>query len=171
VNPVLVETLRGDLVESFHRGSFIVCDADGVVSFTAGDPTHPVFPRSAIKSMQALALFRSGAVDKFDFGDKAIAMACASHFAEPQHIAVVADTLEKLGLSVDDLECGAHPPSSEAAREALAAAGGVPSAIHNNCSGKHAGMLADALALGVSRSTIRCKSSYVPASRRQSIRP
>ena len=114
-----------------------------------GDPSHPVLPRSAIKSLQALALFRSGAVEKFGLDDEAIAMACASHFGEPEHIAIVTRTLEKLGLSVDDLECGAHPPASPAARKALAAAGEAPSAMHNNCSGKHAGMLADALALGV----------------------
>ncbi len=149
MNPVLVERWRGNWVESLHRGSYAVCDAHGKIVFGAGDPARPVLPRSAVKAMQALALFRSGAVAKFDLDNEAIAIACASHFAEPQHVAVVARTLEYLGLSIDDLECGAHPPSLESAREALKAMGGVPSAIHNNCSGKHTGMLADALALGV----------------------
>lgn len=149
MNPVLVETVRGNWVESIHRGSVAVRDAEDNTILGLGDPSHPVLPRSAIKSLQALALFRSGAVDRFDLDDETIAMACASHLGEPEHIAVVTRTLEKLGLSVADLECGAHPPSSPAARRALAAAGGTPSAVHNNCSGKHAGMLADALALGV----------------------
>ena len=149
MNPVLVETLRGNWVESIHRGSYAVCDAYGNVLSSVGDPSHPVLPRSAIKSMQALALFRSGAVEKFGLDDEAIAMACASHLGEPAHIETVTKTLEKLGLGAGDLECGAHPPSSPAARKALAASGAAPSPLHNNCSGKHAGMLADALALGV----------------------
>ena len=149
MNPVLVETIRGNWRESIHRGSYAVCDAFGNVRASVGDPGHPVMPRSAIKSMQALALFRSGAVDRFDLDDEAIAMACASHFGETIHIDVVTRTLAKLGLSVDALECGAHPPTSAAARKGLAEAGAAPSSLHNNCSGKHAGMLADALALGV----------------------
>jgi L-asparaginase II len=146
---VLVEVFRGNWVENIHRGSFVVSDAHGGVLSAAGDPSHPVLPRSAIKSMQALALFRSGAVDKFGLDDEAIAMASASHYGEARHIAIVTSTLEKLGLSVTDLECGAHPPTAKAARDALAAVGQVPSALYNNCSGKHTGMLADALALGV----------------------
>ncbi len=149
MNPVLVETVRGNWVESTHRGSVAVCNARGELKHALGDPAHPVMPRSAVKAMQALALFRSGAVDKFGLDDEAIAMACASHLGETRHIDVVGRTLEKLGLSIDDLECGAHPPSSAAARKALADTGKAPTAIFNNCSGKHAGMLADALALGV----------------------
>lgn len=149
VNPIFVETFRGNWVENVHRGSFAVCDARGGVVLSDGDPSHPVLPRSAIKSLQALALFRSGAVERFGLDDEAIAMACASHYGEPRHVAVVVRTLEKLGLSVDDLECGAHPPSSKTAQRTLAEAGQPPSALHNNCSGKHTGMLADALALGV----------------------
>ena len=149
MNPVLVETHRGNWRESIHRGSYAVCDAQNTLLSSAGDPGHPVLPRSAIKAMQALALFRSGAVEKFDLGSESIAMACASHFGEPEHIATVTRTLAALGLSEADLECGAHPPSSPKARKALAASGQAPSPLHNNCSGKHAGMLADALALGV----------------------
>ncbi len=149
VNPVLVETVRGNWVENIHRGSVAVSDADGTIRLALGDPARPVLPRSAIKSIQALALFRSGAIDKFAIDDEAIAMACASHHAETMHVAVVARTLKRIGLSIDDLECGAHPPLSPAERKVLAAEGCTPSAVHNNCSGKHAGMLADALALGV----------------------
>jgi len=149
LNPVLVETRRGNWVETVHRGSYAVCDAAGSVLAGVGDASHPVLPRSAIKSMQALALFRSGAVDRFGLGDEAIALACASHLGEVEHIAGVTRTLARIGLGEADLECGAHSPSSPAARKALADSGAAPSALHNNCSGKHAGMLADALALGV----------------------
>ena len=149
MNPVLVETVRGNWVENIHRGSFAVSDAHGSLIASTGDPAHPILPRSAIKSLQALALFRSGAVEKFRLDDDAIAMACASHYGEPRHIEIVTRTLEKLGLGANDLECGAHPPSSKEARKALAESGAAPSALHNNCSGKHTGMLADALALGV----------------------
>ncbi len=149
MNPVLVETIRGNWVENIHRGSVAVSDANGTLEISLGDPTQPVMPRSAVKSLQALALFRSGAVDKFDLSDEAIAMACASHNGEPEHLAVVERTLGALGLSIEDLECGAHRPASKATRKQLEEAGLAPSAIHNNCSGKHTGMLADALALGV----------------------
>lgn len=148
-NPVLVEFSRADTLENLHRGAFCVVDDAGTVLASAGDIDRPVFPRSAIKSMQALALFRSGAVDKFDLTDKEIALACASHQAEPVHVEVAAGLLARLGLTIDDLECGAHAPGSATARKALAERGESPTAIHNNCSGKHAGMLADALALGV----------------------
>ena len=149
MNPILVETIRGNWVENIHRGSIAVSDADGTLAISLGDPQHPVMPRSAVKSLQALALFRSGAVEKFGLSDEAIAMACASHSGEPEHVAVVEKTLSSLGLTIDDLECGAHRPASKATRKLLDESGEGPSPIHNNCSGKHAGMLADALALGV----------------------
>lgn len=147
-NPVLAEVRRGNWVENRHRGAFCVAGADGVVAAAAGDVAHPVFPRSAIKAMQALAMFRSGAVGAFGLDDEALALACASHIGEPGHIAGVTRFLERVGCSADDLECGAHPPTDAAARRALRQAGEPPSALHNNCSGKHAGMLAVAKALG-----------------------
>ncbi len=148
VNPVLVEAWRGGLVESRHRGAFVVCEADGTVIVAAGDISTPVFPRSAVKAMQALALFATGAVDRFGMSDEEIALACASHHGEEVHTRRVANLLERLGLGPQVLECGAHQPNNDAARHALREAGAAPSARHNNCSGKHAGMLADTLALG-----------------------
>ena len=138
-NPVLVELLRGGALESAHRGAFAVVDADGALRCALGDIDRPVFPRSAVKGLQALPLVESGAADRFGLGDAELALACASHGGEPEHVRVVAGMLAKAGLDAAVLECGAHWPGSEAAQRALAAAGALPTALHNNCSGKHAG--------------------------------
>jgi len=148
-NDILVEVRRGGRVESVHRGTFCLADADGTVRAAAGDIDTPVFPRSAVKSIQALAMFRSGAVDRFGLDDELLAVACGSHRGEPKQIETVHRFLSTIGLSAGDLECGVHPPADPDARQALRVAGETPSAVHNNCSGKHAGMLATALALGV----------------------
>jgi len=148
-NPVLVTLKRGNAVENIHRGAIAVAKGDGEIVASTGDVERPVFPRSAIKAMQALALFEAGAADRYRLDDRAIALACASHYGEREHVEGVQRLLDLLGLSVGDLECGAHPPSDARARQALAEQGTAPSALHNNCSGKHAGMLAEALALGL----------------------
>jgi L-asparaginase II len=148
-NPVLVEQTRGTWVENRHRGAFIVADADGNVIASAGDIARPVFPRSAIKSIQALAMFTSGAASRFDLSGEELALACASHHGEDVHVSGVTSFLGHVHLGPGNLECGAHQPSNAAAREALRAAGERPSPLHNNCSGKHSGMLSVALALGV----------------------
>jgi L-asparaginase II len=147
-NPVLIEQTRGAWTESRFRGAFIICDGTGGVVAAAGDVEMPVFPRSAIKAMQALALFTTGADQQFDLTDEELALACASHHGEDVHVAGVRSFLGRIGLSETDLECGAHQPINAAAREALRGEGRSPSPVHNNCSGKHAGMLAAARALG-----------------------
>ena len=133
---------RGALVESFHRGRLAVCDPRGEVLEAVGDPDAYVYARSSAKPFQALPLVLSGAADAFGLTDEEIAVACASHNAEAPHLAAVRSLLGKANLSEDDLESGAHPPlyAPEAAR--LARSGEEPRAIHGNCSGKHAGMLA-----------------------------
>jgi L-asparaginase II len=148
-NPILVEQTRGDAVENRHRGAFVIADADGNVIAAGGDISRPVFPRSAIKSMQALAMVTSGALDRFALSDEQLALACASHHGEEVHVTKVAGFLGGLGLSETNLECGAHQPTNGRARVALRAAGLQPTALHNNCSGKHSGMLSVAQALGV----------------------
>jgi L-asparaginase II len=145
---LLVEVSRGDMVESRHHGAVAVAHADGRILFAAGDVARPVFPRSAIKPLQALPLFESGAVDAFGFDDEEIALACASHSGEAAHVDRVAAWLRRSGLSVDALGCGAHWPSNEEASRALARSGVLPSALHNNCSGKHTGMLCGCLHRG-----------------------
>jgi L-asparaginase II len=147
-NPVLVEVLRGALVESRHRGAVAVADAAGAMVFAIGDVAAPVFPRSAIKALQALPLVESGAADRYGFGDEELALACASHNGEPGHIAGVERMLAAAGLDASALRCGAHWPMSQTAAYALAKTG-TASALHNNCSGKHAGFLCLACAMGV----------------------
>lgn len=148
-NPVLVEVLRGGLIESRHRGAVAVVDADGATVFAVGDVAKRVFPRSAVKPLQALPLVESGAAERYALGDEELALACASHAGEPAHVEVVTRMLSKAGLDASALACGTHWPSSQAAAFALARAGGSPSALHNNCSGKHAGFLCLACAMGV----------------------
>jgi L-asparaginase II len=146
--PVLVETTRGGMVESRHRGSAVVCDARGHVVMAWGEPDRLIYARSALKPLQALPLVASGAADAFGFGPAELALACASHHGEPAHTERVRDWLARAGLSEHDLECGAHRPIDPAAADAMARAGVAPSALHNNCSGKHAGFLTTARHLG-----------------------
>ena len=148
-NPVLAETIRGNWVENRHRGAYVVVDAEGTIIASAGDIDRPIFPRSAIKSMQALPIFARHADGKFHHTEEELALACASHHGEDVHVATANGLLTRMGLSAADLECGAHAPTNAVAREALRAAGGAPSPLHNNCSGKHSGMLSVALAMGV----------------------
>jgi L-asparaginase II len=147
-DPILVEVTRGGLVESRHRGAIAIADADGVMVLAVGDVAMQVFPRSAVKALQALALVESGAADRYAFGDEELALACASHSGEPTHVEGVARMLAKAGLDVSALCCGTHWPVSQPAAFALARMG-APSALHNNCSGKHAGFLCVACAMGV----------------------
>jgi L-asparaginase II len=148
-NPVLVEVLRGALVESRHSGAVAVADADGATVLALGDVAAPVYPRSAVKALQALPLVESGAAEKFGFGDEELALACASHGGEPAHVAVASRMLVRAGLDGTALECGVHWPSHQDSGRALARAGAAPSALHNNCSGKHAGFVCVACAAGI----------------------
>ncbi|MBL8590554.1 MAG: asparaginase [Methylobacteriaceae bacterium] len=147
--PVLVEATRGGQVESRHRGAVCVADAGGRRVLALGDVDTPVFPRSAVKALQALPLIESGAADKFGLDQAEIALACASHSGKAAHVASAASMLAKAGRSVADLECGAHWPIAEAAQRQLAREGREPTALHNNCSGKHAGFVCLACAEGV----------------------
>ena len=138
--PVLVELWRGDIVESFHRGAFAVVDAAGSVLRQGGDVDRPVYARSAVKALQALPLVASGAAERFGLVDAELALACASHGGQPEHVATATSMLAKAGLAAAALAaCGTHWPSSELASRALAASGQAPCALHNNCSGKHSG--------------------------------
>ncbi len=140
-NPILVEALRGGAVESLHRGALAVVDAEGGVHSALGDIDRPIFPRSAVKLLQALPLVESGAADRFGLTDEELALACASHGGEEQHTRTAASMLAKAGVDVQALECGAHWPYYDGAIKAMAAAGGTPTALNNNCSGKHAGFV------------------------------
>ena len=140
-HPDLVHALRGSTLESFHRGSLAIVDADGGLRCALGDVDSPVFPRSACKVLQALPLVASGAADAWGLSDEELALACASHGGEPRHTAAAESMLAKAGLDAGALECGAHWPSFDGALKALARSGAEPGALHNNCSGKHAGFV------------------------------
>ena len=143
-NPVLVEVTRGSMVEAIHRGSAVIADRSGKVVAHWGDFERPVYPRSAIKPVQTIALVESGAADAFDVGDDEIALACSSHNAEPDHVSAVASWLARIGCSDADLGCGARAPLGADAAAALIRAGIAPGPLHNPCSGKHAGFLTTA---------------------------
>ena len=149
LNPVLVEVTRGARVESRHRGAVAVVDADGKTVLAVGDISTPVYPRSAVKALQALVMVESGAADRFGFGDEELALACASHGGEPAHVDGVARMLERAGLTRAALVCGTHWPMHQPSAHALARSGGEATALHNNCSGKHAGFVCAACALNV----------------------
>jgi L-asparaginase II len=149
VNPVLVEVTRGDRVESRHAGAAIAVDADGGVLFAAGEVDEPVYPRSAVKALLALPLVESGAADRLGLTEGEIALACSSHSGELTHVAAAASMLAKAGRDLAALECGAHWPSHDLSARTLAAAGRQPNALHNNCSGKHAGFVCAACDSGI----------------------
>jgi L-asparaginase II len=140
-NPVLAEARRGGIVESAHRGAVAVVDAGGTLHSAWGDIHRPIFPRSAVKLLQALPLVESGAAERFGLSDEELALACASHGGEARHTAAAAAMLAKAGVDVAALECGTHWPYFDGAIKAMAAAGGQPNALNNNCSGKHAGFV------------------------------
>ncbi|QDD98351.1 asparaginase [Roseomonas mucosa] len=148
-DPVLVEVTRGPEVESRHAGAFAVVDAEGGLVLSAGDLERPVFPRSAVKVIQALPLIESGAADRFGLTEAELALACASHSGEPLHAETAAAMLRKAGQEAGCLECGTHWPSNAQAARDLARSGAEATALHNNCSGKHAGFVCTACALGV----------------------
>ncbi|HEX6283317.1 MAG TPA: asparaginase [Pyrinomonadaceae bacterium] len=149
----LVQVRRGGITESRHRGHVVAIDPDGNILAYLGSPQTVTFLRSSAKPLQALPLLVSGAADRFGFTDREIALACASHNGEPIHTELAASMLEKIGLGPEALNCGVHEPYSvEVARE-LRERREAPNVLQNNCSGKHAGMLALARHLGAPTET------------------
>ena len=119
MNPVLVEVWRGNAVESEHAGSVAIVDADGAVFAQWGDIERPIFPRSAVKALQALPLVESDAADRLKLTGDELAIACASHNGEPEHVRTAAGMLAKAGVDAGVLECGAHWPRHEATSRAM----------------------------------------------------
>jgi L-asparaginase II len=148
-NPILVEVIRGPIVESRHAGAIAVSDTNGRLLVALGDVERLIYPRSAIKAIQAIPLIESGAADAFDLTDDELAVACSSHSGDAVHLEAVRSLLSKARLDESYLACGSHWPVSEEMTRALMRAGRRPQPIHNNCSGKHASMLAAAVALGL----------------------
>jgi L-asparaginase II len=148
-NPILVEAIRGAVVESVHRGAVAVCDPDGRLVVSIGEVERPVFPRSAIKAFQALPLIEGGGADRYGLTAQELALACASHSGAPIHVETAKGLLAKCGRDESALECGAHWPLGAEAARALAVSGARPSALHNNCSGKHSGFICASCAAGI----------------------
>ncbi|HCS20157.1 MAG TPA: hypothetical protein DIW47_06275 [Bacteroidetes bacterium] len=148
MNPILVEIYRGEVLESFHRGVVCIVDRDENVVYSEGNIHQLCYPRSALKFFQQIPMLMSGAAEAFGFSMEEIAIMCGSHNGEEKHVEVVNAILNKIGLNSSDLLCGAQYPSDKRSANRLIAKGEKPGAIHNNCSGKHAGFLAYSVFLG-----------------------
>jgi L-asparaginase II len=153
MSEILARVLRNGTLESLHRGSLIVIDGKGSEIGRVGNPNMVTFWRSAAKALQAIPFVTSGAAAAFGFSDKELALACASHSGEGFHTETVAVMLEKAGFDEESLLCGAHPPFHEETAADLIRADQQPSQLHNNCSGKHAAMLAFAKHIGADTDT------------------
>ena len=143
--PVLAQVVRSGLVEGSHTGSLVALRADGTRVLALGDLERPVFPRSSSKPLQAFGLLAAGWVPA---DDEEVALACASHSGEPEHLDVVRRVLAGAGLTEGDLGCPPMLPLSEPVAHALLREGGEPTQLTMNCSGKHAAMLACCVANG-----------------------
>lgn len=144
----LVEVRRGETVESVHCGHLAIVDGDGELICSLGNPGIVTFMRSAAKPFQAMPFLMSGAAEAFGFNEREIALSCGSHNGEPLHTDTAAKMLEKAGLSEKDLRCGAHDPFNIELSRKMIAAHEPPTQLHNNCSGKHAAMVAFAKHIG-----------------------
>ena len=137
----MVELWRGGLKESVHAGHAVICDEQGTIVESWGNPDEVIFPRSSCKMIQALPLVESGAADAAKLTEAHVAFACASHHGSALHVGLARSWLEGLGMSEKDLRCGSHEPSDKIERNRLIRADEAPCQLHNNCSGKHSGML------------------------------
>lgn len=147
-NPVLIEVTRGPLVECRHRGTVAVADASGRLVLDLGAVGAPIYPRSAVKPLQALALIETGAADRYRLKPRHIALAAASHSGTRAHVDAAREMLLAAGLGEGQLHCGTHIPRDEEEQRSLLRANDKPGPLHHNCSGKHAAMLATARHLG-----------------------
>lgn len=144
----LVQVTRGSITESRHRGHIMAVESDGTIAAYLGAPETVTYLRSSAKPHQALPLLESGAADRFGFTEEEIALACSSHSGEPIHTQIAASMIHKIGLEPRHLKCGTHEPLSPKVARELREKGEQPNVLQNNCSGKHAGMLALAIHLG-----------------------
>ena len=137
----LVQLWRGGLLESTHLGHAVICDASGQIVESWGNPAEIIFPRSSCKMIQALPLMESGAFDAAGLTEAHAAFACASHWGSGLHVTMARTWLEGLGMGEADLRCGSHEPNDKVERNRLIKSDESPCQYHNNCSGKHSGML------------------------------
>jgi len=147
---VAATSYRGPAVENRHLAHVAVVDSAGRLLYTFGDPHRLTLPRSAVKPAQALAVLETGALERFGFDEADLALMCASHSSEDRHIERARAMLAKAHVSESDLRCGGHPPISDEVWRSWIKRDFAPTPACSNCSGKHAGMLAAALAMGQS---------------------
>ncbi|MBT4034504.1 MAG: asparaginase [Candidatus Marinimicrobia bacterium] len=147
---LITQVTRSGVVESFHVGYGVIVDTAGKIVRAYGDTEYLTYVRSSAKPLQGMAVLRSGAYDDFKLTSEELAVICSSHSGEPVHTETVSQIFSKAGLGPELLACGIHPPIHRESAKALQAAGIAPQQIHNNCSGKHAGMLATSVQLGYS---------------------
>ncbi|HEY0847190.1 MAG TPA: asparaginase [Noviherbaspirillum sp.] len=145
----LAEVTRGGEVESVHAGAVAVVNTNGELLYHAGDPHFPTFTRSTIKPFQALPFMCAGGPARFGFGNREMALMCASHSGEPVHVSTVQAMLAKAGCDEHHLQCGCHEPMHYAIVGRTPPEGETFSQLHNNCSGKHAGFLAHCVQHGL----------------------
>lgn len=145
----LAEAVRGSLADTVHYGALAIVDSSARLLYRAGDPEAPAFWRSAAKPVKALALVAQGAADRFRLTDAELALACSSHSGEAEHVVRVGTLLGRLGLTADDLACGARYPLDPRAAAALVRSNQEPTPLHAQCSGEHAGILALTRQLGL----------------------
>ncbi len=148
MNQLITRVDRSGRLESVHAGYGVITDAAGQIIRSYGDPQYPTYVRSSAKPIQAMAVLRSGAYHDFGFTPEELAVICSSHSGEEIHTDRVAQVFNKAGLGPDLLACGIHPPIDKKSAQQLVSDGVEPWEIHNNCSGKHAGMLSTCAQLG-----------------------
>jgi L-asparaginase II len=141
----LVEATRGSLVESVHCGAFAVVDSRGNLIASCGDVQHITYMRSSSKPLQVLSMVEDGGMEKFGFDEEELSLMCASHAGTDHHVAVVSSIQKKAGLQESDLQCGIQPPADSATRKAMLLRDEKPTPRRHECSGKHSGMLSNAL--------------------------
>lgn len=139
---VLVEVTRGSLIEARHRGFIVVVDSAGQIVAQLGDGSARTWYRSAAKPFQTIPIITSGAAQHFGLTAQELAVITGSHSGEDIHLTAVSSILDKIGCAETELLCGAHTPFDDVTAKQLRATGQAPRILHNNCSGKHAGMLA-----------------------------
>jgi L-asparaginase II len=146
--PYDVIVTRDGLVEARHRVHAVVVEGNGTVREAVGDPSIRTWWRSCAKPFQVLPFVRDGGLEAMGWGEAELALACASHGGEPEHVALAGRMLAAVGVGEEALACGAHEPLAERGARLLREGGTVPTRLYNNCSGKHAAMLARARTLG-----------------------
>lgn len=140
-NPILIEVKRGTHIESAHRGAIVVVNSKKEIITSIGNINWKIFPRSAVKALQALPMLVNGASDSFNFTEAELALTVSSHSGEPEHVNLAGAMLDKINCDETRLECGVQWPMQESVARRLAASQQLPTVLHSPCSGKHIGFL------------------------------